>query len=93
MTREYAQLPQDEEQLETLEAVQEPSDTDKTALAALISRYDGIKDVETRAISLALNWGYSPDTLATECREIWFRGIPTNSPNTQGGSGHDTTAT
>lgn len=93
MSRQYAQLPQDEGQLEALEAVQVPSNIDKTNLAALITRYDGLEEIQVRAINLAFAWGYSPDTLAAECREIWFRGFETNSPNTQGGSGHDTTAT
>ena len=86
----YAKLPSDDTALQLLEAVQEPTNLDKINLGALIMRYAGFSEMQSRAVDVAMAWGYSPEELMVECREIWLNGFRPQVNEQQGGSGHDT---
>ena len=79
----YARIPDDTATLKLLEAVREPTETDKINLAALILRYAGLPDLEAPAVDVAMAWGYSPEELMIECREIWLNGFHPNLDSTK----------
>ena len=70
----YAQRPNDALKVELLEHVDNPTSIDLTNLAALSMRYAGDKLMYPRIADIAMDWGYSPEELMVECREIWLKG-------------------
>ena len=89
----FASYPNDTVTLDLLELVSEPSPVDLTNLAALSMRYSGDTEMHSRITDKSMEWGYSLDQLFVKCREIWLSGFHSTKTITQGGSGHDTTAT
>ena len=79
----YSKVPEDTATLELLESVPEPTDADKASLGSLIMRYAGLSDLENRAVDVAMAWGYSPEQLMVECREIWLNGFYPNFDSTK----------
>ena len=89
----YASRPEDVITLDLLDLVVEPTDFDLTNLAALSMRYSGDAEMHARITDKSMEWGYSLEQLFVKCREIWLSGFRPTETTTQGGSGHDTTAT
>lgn len=87
---DFAQRGTDQDKIELLESVQEPTKYDKVQLCALIMRYGGDQDISTRLCDLAADWEHSPATLMLECREIWLSGFRPDNLESDYGSGNDT---
>ena len=86
----FAQRGMDELRIESLEAVESPTDDDKVSLCCLLMRYQGDPEFGSRTCDIIASWGHSPDTLMNECREIWLSGYNPTSTEINYGSGNDT---
>ena len=87
---DFAQTGYDKQALMELLDVDKPTKDNKTQVCCLLSRYDYPQELAILACDVAAGWGYSPEMLQSECRDIWLSGFNPNTPDDIIGSGNDT---